>query len=692
VLNFIIQMADLDNLLGTGKKSGWTVEEFQAMDRKVLRYFAAWNGEATTRWPAAYDEMVKEKGFDEEDAALALRVYSTATSKSTINSRPDAYLVTQGGSFEYTPSKVSYMKLNGERVERANAPIPAKFGESDKYSNLVAVTAFCSQLVEVEGGEWKIRLNTDAMGKVFKGGELDVPGLLIVATRVRKLLSEDKVWITMPPTSRSSVSSEEMMCFVREALGRVPKDSYDALNTIIVCKALNTFRRTGKGWVYRNNDAGKRVIPSEVFEQIKPSRELERKLGDFPGCYWYLGGLMVGAIYPEHTGSLETTIAVVNRAREVQGSSTSPTAILGGMREYSGLTDAFGKRMQFVLATVLGLWAKNRKVNVRVDSVGDVVMLVSSLNLWRRRILEKDTKGIFRYMKENAEVVVDCYYKIVLSKDTDKANLNVKFHELIVSRPEDDAVLVFHHAGSLPTASSKGTVVDYDRHSKSLVPETVDGLDYVIYGPVYGGFPFAKDPLVKKMAGSAMAQFVPWKKTPLVYSFGSASNYHGVMSTVEDLTLIGWGFESIGPSKWDEREMRFVPVELNLFPTQKSWYEKVVRDIKAITVAWLNPISRYSPISNLPYVSKAGVTFSFERVEGEEGVLIGNILTVPSHGRVVAEEPVRRYVSPDGTDPEVDDRDDEEELPPRRLFDDADKIEEGDETGEVLEVASAADI
>jgi len=138
--------------------------------------------------------------------------------------------------------------------------------------------------------------------------------------------------------------------------------------------------------------------------------------------------------------------------------------------------------------------------------------------------------------------------------------------------------------------------------------------------------------------------------------------------------------------------MRFVPVELNLFPTQKSWYEKVVRDIKAITVAWLNPISRYSPISNLPYVSKAGVTFSLERVEGEEGVLIGNILTVPSHGRVVAEEPVRRYVSPDGTDPEVDDRDDEEELPPRRLFDDADKIEEGDETGEVLEVASAADI
>jgi len=638
-------MANIDQILGSGQASRWTREEFQAMDRKDLRYFAVWNGDASKKWPKHYDALVKEKGgFDEVDAALAFEVYSSSTAKNSMNSRPDAFLVTQGGSFTYTPQKVHYYKLSGEKMERSNAPIPARFGEGDKFGNLVAVTAFCAQLVEVASSEWKIRLNVEAFAKVYKSSELNIPGLMTVASRVRSILSEDKIWVGLPLTAKSAVTGEEMLCFVREALGRLSKDSYDALNTVIVCKALNTFKKTEKGWAYRMNEEGKRMISPECFEQRKPSEVMAKKYGDFPGCYWYKGGVGIRACYPEFDGTIQSVVQIVGRAREVQGSNNSPTAILAGMREYSGLTDEFGKRMQFVLSAVLGVWAQNKAVNIRVDSVGDITMLVSSLNLWKKRIMDSSSP-LFSVTHDGQEVRVQCYFRILLSKDTDKMNLNVRYHDYIVDSPDSGAVIIFHHVGSLPTASSKGVVVDYDKQSHSLIPPHFEERDYVVYGPIYGYCPFAEDVQVKRAIGNNLSKLSKWKTVPMVYSFGTASNYHGVMSTLPTLSLVGWGFQSTGQGKWDERVMEFVVVQLPKFPTQKEWYAKIAKDIKAVTVAWLNPISRYSPISNLPYVSKAGVTFALERVESEEGVLIGNILTVPSQGRVIPDELVTRLVA-----------------------------------------------
>jgi len=352
---------------------------------------------------------------------------------------------------------------------------------------------------------------------------------------------------------------------------------------------------------------------------------------------------MVRATYPEFDGTLVSVTAIVSRAREVQGSNTSPTAILAGMKGYSGLTDAFGKRMQFVLSATLGLWAQNRKVNIRVDTVGDVTLLVSSLNLWARKIRES-TNAMFAIMEDGQEVRAPCYFRIVLSTDMDKQNLNVRYHEFVVSEIEDDAVVVYHHTGSLPTAGSKGQVVDYDTLSYGLIPPIFDETEYVMYGPIYGMCPFADDIQVKRTIGNAMAKMRKWSKTPEVKIFGSASNFHGVMTTVKGFSLVGYGFASTGVGKWDERALDFQTISLVGIVSQREWYERVATDVKAVTVAWLNPISRYSPISNLPYVSKAGVTFALERVESDEGVLIGNILAVPSQGKVVVDELVTRFV------------------------------------------------
>jgi len=104
-----------------------------------------------------------------------------------------------------------------------------------------------------------------------------------------------------------------------------------------------------------------------------------------------------------------------------------------------------------------------------------------------------------------------------------------------------------------------------------------------------------------------------------------------VLTTLPTYQLIGWGLEKLGDSyPLPERESsnRFVSIRPVQVMTQVEWYKKVVIDARAQPFAFLNPISRYSPISNLPFLSKTGLTFSQARVENEEGILVGNMVRV----------------------------------------------------------------
>jgi len=358
---------------------------------------------------------------------------------------------------------------------------------------------------------------------------------------------------------------------------------------------------------------------------------------------------MASAVYPEHTGDMKSTMEVISRAREVQGPSNSTTAILAQMRGYSGLTDAFGKRVQWVLGVTLGLWAKGRKVNIRLDTVGDVVILVSSLNFWKKKIMQE---GPPEFGKDP-----QCYYRFILSKDMDIANVNVKYHEFVLPKIEEDAVIVYHHSAALPTSPKKGVPVDYDTSSEKLVSVSFYENDFVMFTPIYGACPFPKDQNVLRQVQAKMTQQIWWPFTPRVFGFGSAAFFQGVLTNMDTVTLVGHGYKpmlkdgKIVPGKFNESVETWVFLEQERYQTQEDWYGKVVSDAKAQTISWLNPLSRYCAISNLSYVSKAGVTLSLSQVVGEQGDLIGNVLSVKVQGKKNAPEKIFVW---QGHDPEQD--------------------------------------
>jgi len=212
-------------------------------------------------------------------------------------------------------------------------------------------------------------------------------------------------------------------------------------------------------------------------------------------------------------------------------------------------------------------------------------------------------------------------------------------------------VIVYYNEASLPSSRTKGEKPDYDKLSELIVGEDVRGLpdygpdasssggkvnngenyDYIVYTIIYGAVPFALDTAVLRQISSRTSEITVWKKPVRVFPWGNAAKFHGVLTTLPTYQLIGWGLEKLGDSyPLPERESsnRFVSIRPVQVMTQVEWYKKVVIDARAQPFAFLNPISRYSPISNLPFLSKTGLTFSQQRVENEEGILVGNMVRV----------------------------------------------------------------
>jgi len=304
------------------------------------------------------------------------------------------------------------------------------------------------------------------------------------------------------------------------------------------------------------------------------------------------------------------------------------------MRNYGGLNDDFGKQCQFMVAAVLAVWQRNQKADVWVNSVGDVPLMVSSLNKWRREIFTKQIPGfgqravttIAQDALPKWEPVL-CDYKLILPKqmDLNKVQANLRDYTAVIPRP--GAVAVIFSQTGLPTASVKAAVVDYDEESQRILPEQVVSGDYIAYCPIYGTTPFSSDEHVihRESTGHVRTKF--WAHDTFVYKWSNASGFRGVLSTFERLNLIGWGHPMRGdPQKrdWDATVTQFIPIPLEPVLTQKDWYNIVINDAGVQAVTFLKPVSRYSPITNLCMLSQKGVVYSKMMLNADEGVIIPN--------------------------------------------------------------------
>lgn len=593
----------------------WTEAEFENMHPKVLRMFAQFNGKATMKEP--WLTMTRERGYSKADMAIARKVWLRQGAKNIAHERPEDFVKTHGGLNISYPDKVEMTSLSGEVRSRPNSPIPAPYGYTEKYSNIVAVAAFCSQLVKNDGGKW-LQTPNDQWVKVFGQTFLAMETIDQVADVVIKILEADIVWKSYTQTDRNSVSGISAMTFVRMAIERLDIASYEVLNTKIVCDGFRTFSRQQDEWMQNMEDEDTPLVPETMYQVVSNPSVVAQKLlmKDYPSCFLYLGGDLPSPILPQALGTLEAAKKSGQKLREVLGKDVSTANVLSGMRDFSGLTDFFGKKMAFFLSSALACWRKGKNVDIQLESIGDAFTLASSLNHWRSYINAMPTSTAMTSSLIFPFIGGEAYCFLVPSVDT---VVPEKLKSLIVDVPRVDAVFIMWSTSVLPTSDEKGAKVDYDALSVELIPVKARRGDFILHSVIYGMAPFPNDKAVETRKKNRIREFEKWEKGSFVYKFSTSAHFRGIVSSLSGLKLVGFGFLKTEHG-WDKRQGNcLVEVSLSCIEKQSQWYKEVSLDCNRQIVSFLCPVIRYSPISNLCRMSKNALIAATSVVQREDG-------------------------------------------------------------------------
>lgn len=618
----------------------WTVAEFEALDRKTLVRITASNGKATEGLPVEIQEKIKLKGMNEADKGLALKVLHSGKVKNVCATRPETHMSTHGGVNFFRPTEVTYQSVSGKTERRANSAIPIHFEEVEKRPNVQAVAALCAQLVRNDAGVWKPNLNPIAWSKVFVSSScVRVAGMMSVAGTAAGILNADMAWHSMPQLTKNAVTGIELLSFVRSALDRVSVVSYDLLNTSIVLDGLKVLDKDVNGWFKWTQDNGEPWVPETAYKITECCNDTAEILADggYPHCYWYYGNISCDIAFPPKEGTIKSALLSSARMREVQGSDQAPSALLAGMRGYSGLNDEFGKRCQFLVSATLSTWQRRRPAAIWLESVGDIPILVSSL-LKHKKEIQTGKHDRFNSSKmstgdgQSSALVqmntYECEFKLVVPKQMDMLKVHTSYRDhVVVMAPVGSVTLLWSTAG-LPTSDTKGVAIQYDDESQRILPDSITKGDYIAYCAIYGVIPFPNDARVKFSNSQKFESLKWWEKKPLVYKWSNTSGFKGILSTFDNLELYGWGYPQINKTDLNELALQFIPIKLEQVATQKEWYDNVSTDAQTQALSFLNVVSRYSPISNLCCLGAKGVTIARMSVTKDEGLIVPNMQEV----------------------------------------------------------------
>jgi len=615
----------MDALRLQSEKRSFTDAEIRAMPKAFQRFVASANGNiipAPAGWLATYPGV----RVTQADKRAAMKIFTEPVVTTMVEVRPDAFISTNGGRYHYAPDTVTLKRLNGTEEVRANAAIPAPFKETERYSNVQAVAAFAAQVVRVKDGNWFCEVPVNSWNKILpRDGGMDAVSLVTFGDSVAGVLNASKTWRAMDTIKRQACTGLDALVFIRSELDRLSLAEYTLLNTRLVMQTLRPMEQDAKKWFVRVDDKGESVVPESSYQKVDcpvEIRALLKKEG-FPSAYWYHGGYAPSLNLPPNVGRFKETKERYDKMTEVQVGNDSSTAILSGMRGFSSLTDDFGKRIQFLLGATLALVSRGETVDIQLSTVGDVVLLKSSLNYWERKVKDEEL------FKRFCNVLHLQNVRFILPKATDSNKVPSQILESCIFTARPSSTVVAYLNVSLPTAQKKGESVDYRTNSQRLIPPIWQNNKLVAYMPVYNDWFWPDEPKDDSQitgGGSNSSNTKPKRNQKYyVFEFGTAANWCGVVSTFAQMSLVGYGFPLVD-KKWDQSKKEdLVFLNLERRDTWESWLKKVASDCAMQIVAFMRPVSRYSPISNLPFMSKTGVTLMLQKAEAEDGSLIRNL-------------------------------------------------------------------
>lgn len=590
------------NKMRKNNERNYTDEELKSLPKSILHAMAVWNGSAS-KLNADLEALRLKKQFTIADCCAAAKFEQAAEFRSSAAVKTATFVQTHGGSFQYTPETCTIINTAGVKKEFPNVPLPLPADRKPNYDNIQQVAALCCHLVKNDKGTWRSGINTESWVKVYKT-LINPTGMQQVAASVCTILNDSSEWKLKDAIAKNSVQGLELLSFVISTLNSLPADAYYYLNNQIVFYGYHLFERAGTDWVQYDEETFPETI--KICDRLtkKEERGLSDQLDEFPALFKYRGGVLPKVSFYLHDGSFHNALQSLGRLREIQGSDNGCASLLASMRDYSGLSDEFGRRISFLISCVLTAWSLKKRAVVVLYTVGDLCILVSSLNHWKKNITE--CGGTVFDKKKTYE----CDTRFKLSDSSDKRNVPSTLHHLLVSDLADGDLVINYDPGQLPTSYKKKEKPDYEAYSRTLIPEYIRQThDYIVYSTIFGDNPFQIDPRTTRIRDDQK----PVHKDIYVYKFGVSSAFRGVMSSLSTLSLTGYGPKPLekGYAR-DEVVLHALPLKQYL--SQAEWYDLVMTSCEAQSVVPFGIVSRYSGISNLISQSKTAAALQLRSV------------------------------------------------------------------------------
>jgi hypothetical protein len=460
--------------------------------------------------------------------------------------------------------------------------------------------------------------------------EVNAAHITAVGRQVANALNNCGEWQSMVTSIRNSITGISSLRFIRRTLDKLPDIQWDYLNTSIVVSLLGAFslRTQGKKkqWVQVLTDDDSPLVPESVYTKLKVTPGHKDLFAErFPGVFKY-NGFKACQYTPrinhmEDDGSIATLREAHSRLMEFAGGSDTCVSLLANMKGYSSMMTEQARRIHFFLSATLAAWQKGNIVDIRLDSVGDIVPLYSSLDVQLSAIRRTKPDLFTRLLQiEEAQsatggAAIEWYKFMMPTRNSEVSASELRSKIVVAHRAGAVAVFFFNRTLPMKSVTTSGPV-DYDTESYCLFPEEM-AEQYIGRMSIYGSFFFQKDPEVIK-AQVKRSTTVSSKFCPNVFAFGSAREARGVVSSFDKLSLIGYG-----PSKkdgiWDLTAQSYVEEPLILHTSVSSWYSYVHTSINWHYSTLWRPVVRYSPITNLMTMSKGKVQLSLQFINAENG-------------------------------------------------------------------------
>jgi len=603
----------------------WTDDAIAILNKTQLREFSLSNFPAVPLRDLELARMCKENPPTSADKIYARRIVKRSAAQKDAHVLPDEAIISMGGKQHFT-DKVATIQLGAETLSRVNSPVPAPFDSKEtERPHMQAIVPLCSQLVTMKGGEW-IATSLEGWQTVFK--TLDVPELLGMSATLILILNQDPSWTVRSLTQRLAVTGVKQLMFVREALQKCEMFVYEYIHSWFVGRVLPVYMRRGKVFYPNIDDDDKPVVSDTVYKQNKrklTADEIEIIRGKMPMMNWYLGSFNPLLSFPPCKGDLQSAEESLRTMRVITGGDSTAAMMLSQMKGFSGLCSKNGRKIHFILGATLSCWMSGKTVDIRLNTNGDIPILMSSLNAMLRKMPVKD--GENWYPRD--------WYRFI-SADNKPLTYAEEIRLFFVTTHRAEAVAVWYNDKQLPTAGTKGAVVDYDVLSKELIPEGVT--NFFAYSPIYGIEMFGRDKAALEVRKQRSKMVTP-RVDVYVYYFTNASQFHGVISSMENATLAGYGARH----KYEGKEFNTTTTPVRDLPSLTSvtnydfsgseglvklpmirvdveshWYELVCNDCKNVVRGIFTTYARYSPISNLIYLGKKGLEMQrYLQVENE---------------------------------------------------------------------------